>query len=222
MSAGEILVEFEQNISGVYAKIRAKNPGEAAASGSADLGFGSSDGEGGTGSAGPFCATAADAEPVVGNAAADCNHRGRDLDPARCQRVQDLLTQMAVTVQGYLALDLVKKNNVELIKGVDRASTTTVAALRTAVTVAQALVGQKLVLDQISNALERQARVEIRGFGSFALHHRPARTGRNPKTGAPVHIPAKSVPHFKPGKEMRERVNAVAEEEAAAAAKTAA
>ncbi len=66
------------------------------------------------------------------------------------QRTQDLLTQMAVTVMGYLALDLVKKNNVELIKGVDRASTTTVAALRTAVTVAQALVGQKLVLDQIT------------------------------------------------------------------------
>ena len=57
---------------------------------------------------------------------------------------------MAVTVQGYLALDLVKKNNVELVEGVDRASTTTVAALRTAVTVAQALVGQKLVLEQIT------------------------------------------------------------------------
>ena len=66
------------------------------------------------------------------------------------QRTQDLLTQMAVTVQGYLALDLVKKNNVELVKGVDRASTTTVAALRTGVTVAQALVGQKLVLEQIT------------------------------------------------------------------------
>lgn len=66
------------------------------------------------------------------------------------QRTQDLLTQMAVTVQGYLALDLVKKNNVELIKGVDRASTTTVSALRTAVTVAQALNNQKLVLDQIT------------------------------------------------------------------------
>ncbi len=66
------------------------------------------------------------------------------------QRVQDLLTQMAVSVQGYLALDLVKKNNVELIKGVDRASTTTVSALRTAVTVAQALVGQKMVLEQIT------------------------------------------------------------------------
>ena len=66
------------------------------------------------------------------------------------QRSQDLLTQMAVTVQGYLALDLVKKNNVELVKGVDRASTTTVAALRTAVTVAQALTNQKLVLEQIT------------------------------------------------------------------------
>ena len=65
----------------------------------------------------------------------------------------------------------------------------------------------KLVLDHISNALSRQARVEIRGFGSFALHHRPARTGRNPKTGTAVQIPAKHVPHFKPGKEMRERVN---------------
>jgi uncharacterized protein YaaN involved in tellurite resistance len=65
------------------------------------------------------------------------------------QRTTDLLTQMAVTVQGYLALDLVKKNNVELVKGVDRASTTTVSALRTAVTVAQAMTNQKLVLEQI-------------------------------------------------------------------------
>ena len=67
------------------------------------------------------------------------------------QRTTDLLTQMAVTVQGYLALDLVKKNNVELMKGVDRASTTTVSALRTAVTVAQALTNQKLVLEQITS-----------------------------------------------------------------------
>jgi uncharacterized protein YaaN involved in tellurite resistance len=66
------------------------------------------------------------------------------------QRTQDLLTQMAVTVQGYLALDLVKKNNVELVKGVDRASTTTVGALRTAVTVAQAMTNQRLVLQQIT------------------------------------------------------------------------
>ena len=66
------------------------------------------------------------------------------------QRTQDLMTQMAVTVQGYLALDLVKKNNVELVKGVDRASTTTVAALRTAVTVAQAMTNQRLVLEQVT------------------------------------------------------------------------
>jgi uncharacterized protein YaaN involved in tellurite resistance len=67
------------------------------------------------------------------------------------QRTQDLLTQMAVSVQGYLSLDLVKKNNVELVKGVDRASTTTVGALRTAVTVAQAMTNQKLVLQQITS-----------------------------------------------------------------------
>jgi uncharacterized protein YaaN involved in tellurite resistance len=66
------------------------------------------------------------------------------------QRTQDLLTQMAVSVQGYLALDLVKKNNVELVKGVDRASTTTVGALRTAVTVAEAMTNQRLVLGQIT------------------------------------------------------------------------
>jgi uncharacterized protein YaaN involved in tellurite resistance len=68
------------------------------------------------------------------------------------QKVQDLLTQLAVSIQGYLALDMVRKNNLELIKGVDRATTTTISALRTAVMVAQALTNQKLVLDQI-NAL---------------------------------------------------------------------
>ena len=66
------------------------------------------------------------------------------------QKVQDLLTQQAVNIQGYLALDMVRRNNLELIKGVDRATTTTVAALRTAVIVAQALANQKLVLDQIT------------------------------------------------------------------------
>ena len=66
------------------------------------------------------------------------------------QKHQDLLTQQAVSIQGYLAIDLVRKNNLELIKGVDRAATTTVAALRTAVVVAQALANQKLVLDQIT------------------------------------------------------------------------
>jgi len=66
------------------------------------------------------------------------------------QKVQDLLTQLAVSVQGYLALEIVRKNNIELIKGVDRATTTTISALRTAVIVAQAMANQKLVLDQIT------------------------------------------------------------------------
>jgi uncharacterized protein YaaN involved in tellurite resistance len=66
------------------------------------------------------------------------------------QRRQDIMTQMAVSVQGYMALDLVRRNNVELIKGVDRAQTTTISALRTAVIVSQALARQKLVLDQIT------------------------------------------------------------------------
>jgi len=79
--------------------------------------------------------------------------RAKDLEqdvlfPVR-QKRQDLLTQLAVNIQGYLAIDLVKKNNLELIKGVDRAATTTVSALRTAVVVAQGLNNQKLVLDQI-------------------------------------------------------------------------
>jgi uncharacterized protein YaaN involved in tellurite resistance len=66
------------------------------------------------------------------------------------QKVQDLLTQLAVSAQGYMALDMIRKNNLELVKGVDRATTTTVSALRTAVIVAQALADQKLVLDQIT------------------------------------------------------------------------
>jgi uncharacterized protein YaaN involved in tellurite resistance len=66
------------------------------------------------------------------------------------QKHQDLLTQLAVSIQSYLAIDIIIKNNIELIKGVDRASTTTVSALRTAVIVAQALGNQKLVLDQIT------------------------------------------------------------------------
>lgn len=65
----------------------------------------------------------------------------------------------------------------------------------------------KLLLERISQALTEEERIEIRGFGSFSLHKRPARVGRNPKTGDPVSIPAKYVPHFKPGKELRERVN---------------
>ncbi len=70
------------------------------------------------------------------------------------QKQQDIATQLAVNVQGYLALDVIKKNNGELAKGVERATTTTVAALRTAVITAQALANQKLVLDQISAVRE--------------------------------------------------------------------
>jgi uncharacterized protein YaaN involved in tellurite resistance len=66
------------------------------------------------------------------------------------QKVQDLLTQLAVSVQSYLAMDMVRQNNTELIKGIDRSTTTTISALRTAVTVAQALANEKLVLQQIS------------------------------------------------------------------------
>src|ERR1700681_4173348 len=65
------------------------------------------------------------------------------------QKQQDIATQLAVNVQGYMALDLIKRNNAELVKGVDRATTTTVAALHTAIAVAQAVANQKLVLDQI-------------------------------------------------------------------------
>jgi integration host factor subunit beta len=66
----------------------------------------------------------------------------------------------------------------------------------------------KTMIEQMSHALASGERIEIRGFGSFSLHYRAARKGRNPKTGASVELDGKYVPHFKPGKEMRERVNA--------------
>lgn len=69
-------------------------------------------------------------------------------------------------------------------------------------------LGVKELLDQMGQALSRGERVEIRGFGSFCLHYRMPRVGRNPKTGDTVSLPGKYVPHFKPGKELRERVNA--------------
>ena len=65
----------------------------------------------------------------------------------------------------------------------------------------------KFLLEKMSDTLSDGERIEIRGFGSFSLHHRTARKGRNPKTGEEVLLAAKYVPHFKPGKEMRERVN---------------
>lgn len=65
----------------------------------------------------------------------------------------------------------------------------------------------KTMLEHMAQSLAGGERIEIRGFGSFSLHYRPPRTGRNPKTGDTVTLAAKHVPHFKPGKELRERVN---------------
>ena len=66
----------------------------------------------------------------------------------------------------------------------------------------------KALLEMMGGALSTGERIEIRGFGSFSLHFRPPRTGRNPKTGSAVPLAGKYVPHFKPGKELRERVSA--------------
>lgn len=68
-------------------------------------------------------------------------------------------------------------------------------------------LGVKSILEQMSAALASGDRIEIRGFGSFSLHYRAPRMGRNPKTGEAVALPGKHVPHFKPGKSLRERVD---------------
>ena len=65
----------------------------------------------------------------------------------------------------------------------------------------------KTIIEYMSQTLSEGRRIEIRGFGSFCLHYRAPRVGRNPKTGETVHLPAKYVPHFKPGKELRDEVN---------------
>ncbi|WP_328797017.1 integration host factor subunit beta [Luteimonas deserti] len=67
----------------------------------------------------------------------------------------------------------------------------------------------KAMLEMMGSALASGDRIEVRGFGSFSLHFRPPRTGRNPKTGEAVALPGKHVPHFKPGKELRDRVSNV-------------
>ncbi|BAP54333.1 integration host factor subunit beta [Thioploca ingrica] len=67
----------------------------------------------------------------------------------------------------------------------------------------------KTLLEHMAQSLADGERIEIRGFGSFSLHYRPPRVGRNPKTGDAVSLPAKYVPHFKPGKELRDRVNLI-------------
>jgi len=65
----------------------------------------------------------------------------------------------------------------------------------------------KLMVEEMSHSLSSGGRIEIRGFGSFSLHYRASRLGRNPKTGSSVDLNGKYVPHFKPGKELRDRVN---------------
>lgn len=70
-------------------------------------------------------------------------------------------------------------------------------------------VAIKELLEQMAQTLQRGERIEIRGFGSFSLHFRAPREGRNPKTGEAVKLEGKYVPHFKPGKELRERVNEI-------------
>lgn len=66
----------------------------------------------------------------------------------------------------------------------------------------------KTILDAMAQALSEGQRIEIRGFGSFSLSNRPSRIGRNPKSGQQVYVPSKRVPHFKPGKQLREQVDA--------------
>ncbi len=82
------------------------------------------------------------------------------------------------------------------------------AAWQPELTVKDAELAVKVILDALSGALYHGGRIEIRGFGSFSLNHRLARQGRNPKTGKIVPVPAKRLPHFKAAKDLRERVTA--------------
>jgi len=82
-----------------------------------------------------------------------------------------------------------------------------IAARQTQLPVRDVELAVKTILEQMSESLASGGRIEIRGFGSFSLHYREPRRGRNPKTGDTVQLTGKYVPHFKPGKELRERVN---------------
>lgn len=83
-----------------------------------------------------------------------------------------------------------------------------IADLQDQLSVKDVELAVKLLLEYMSDALANGERIEIRGFGSFSLHFRAPRVGRNPKTGDSVELAGKYVPHFKPGKELRDRVNA--------------
>ena len=82
-----------------------------------------------------------------------------------------------------------------------------IAAVQTQLSAKDVELAVKMILDSMAEALAAGERIEIRGFGSFSLHYRAPRLGRNPKTGEKVELDGKFVPHFKPGKELRERVN---------------
>jgi integration host factor subunit beta len=82
-----------------------------------------------------------------------------------------------------------------------------IAAVQSQLSAKDVELAVKMILDNMTVALAEGERIEIRGFGSFSLHFRAARLGRNPKTGEKVDLSGKYVPHFKPGKELRERVN---------------
>jgi integration host factor subunit beta len=88
-----------------------------------------------------------------------------------------------------------------------------IAAVQTQLSAKDVELAVKMMLDHMAEALAEGERIEIRGFGSFSLHYRAPRLGRNPKTGEKVELAGKYVPHFKPGKEMRERVNLSLEKE---------
>lgn len=83
-----------------------------------------------------------------------------------------------------------------------------IAAKQSQLSVKDVELAVKTLIEQMSETLAAGERIEIRGFGSFSLHFRPPRIGRNPKTGEAVALSGKYVPHFKPGKDLRERVNA--------------
>jgi integration host factor subunit beta len=82
-----------------------------------------------------------------------------------------------------------------------------ISAVQTQLSAKDVELAVKMILDHMAEALAEGERIEIRGFGSFSLHYREARLGRNPKTGEKVELAGKFVPHFKPGKELRDRVN---------------
>lgn len=97
-----------------------------------------------------------------------------------------------------------------------------IVAKQTLLTAKDVELAVKTIVEQMSETLSTGGRIEIRGFGSFSLHYREPRVGRNPKTGEAVTLAGKYVPHFKPGKELKDRVNESLQEEMAAEAAAAA